>query len=62
MNMMPESEDVRKAIKWISDKKQYEPEDCGPIFDMIEKASKMFDLSPKDEEFLFRFFSSPEQS
>jgi hypothetical protein len=62
MNTVPESEDVRKAIKWISDKKQYEPEDCGPIFDMIEKASKRFDLSPKDEEFLLRFFSSPEQS
>jgi hypothetical protein len=29
---------------------------------MIEQAAKRFDLSPKDEEFLFRFFTSPEQT
>lgn len=62
MSMLPEGEDVRKAVKWISDKKQYEPEDCGPILEMIEKASKRFDLSPKDEEFLIRFFSSSEKT
>ena len=62
MSIMPEGENVRKAIKWISDKKQYEPEDCGPIMSMIEKAAKRFDLSPKDEQFLIRFFCSPEQT
>ena len=44
MSVLPEGEDVRKAVKWISDKKQYEPEDCGPIMSMIEKAAKRFDL------------------
>ena len=58
MSVMPEGENVRKAIKWISDKKQYEPEDCGPIMSMIEKAAKRFDLSPKDEQFLIRFFAA----
>ena len=62
MSIVPEGEDVRKAIKWISDKKQYEPEDCGPILEMIEKASKRFDLSPKDEEFLIRFFCKKDPS
>ena len=62
MSIVPEGEDVRKAIKWISNKKQYEPEDCGPILEMIEKASKRFDLSPKDEEFLIRFFSKKDST
>jgi hypothetical protein len=62
MGIMPEGENVRKAVKWISDKKQYESEDCGPIFDMIEEVAKRFDLSPKDEEFLIRFFCSPEKT
>lgn len=62
MGIAPQGENVRKAIKWISDKRQYEPDDCEPVFAMIEKAAKRFDLSPKDEEFLIRFFCSPEQT
>ena len=62
MSIAPEGENVRKAIKWISDKRQYEPEECGPLMSMIEQAAKRFDLSPKDAEFLIRFFSSPEQT
>ena len=62
MSITPEGANVRKAIKWISDKRQYEPEECGPIHSMIEKAAKRFDLSPRDQEFLMRFFSSPEHT
>ena len=62
MSIMPAGENVRKAIKWISDKRQYEPEECGPLMTMIEQAAKRFDLSPKDVEFLIRFLSSPEQT
>ena len=62
MSIEPEGENVRKAVKWIADKKQYEPENCDPILAMIEQAAKRFDLSPKDEEFLIRFFCSPEQT
>ena len=56
MSIVPEGESVRKAIKWISDKRQYEG--GGPLLSMIEQAAQRFDLSPKDEEFLFRFFTS----
>ena len=52
----PESENVRKAVQWISDKRQYE--EGGPLATLVEQASERFNLSPKDEEFLFRFFSS----
>ena len=51
----PEDENVRKAVQWISDKRQYEG--GGPLASLIEQASGRFNLSPKDEEFLFRFFS-----
>ena len=54
----PEGENVRKAVQWISDKRQYE--EGGPLATLIEKASERYNLSPKDEEFLFRFFSSKE--
>ena len=50
----PESENVRKAVQWISDKRQYE--EGGPLVTLVEQASERFNLSPKDEEFLFRFF------
>ena len=52
----PESENVRKAVQWISDKRQYE--EGGQLANLVEEASERFNLSPKDEEFLFRFFSS----
>jgi len=54
----PESENVRKAVQWISDKRQYE--EGGPLATLVEQASERFNLSPKDEEFLFRFFKGKE--
>jgi hypothetical protein len=54
----PESENVRKAVQWISDKRQYE--EGGPLATLVEEASERFNLSPKDEEFLFRFFKGKE--
>ena len=56
----PEGENVRKAVQWISDKRQYEG--GGPLATLIEEASGRFNLSPKDEEFLFRFFCKKEPS
>ena len=56
MSIMPEGEGLRKAIKWISDMRR--DEEGGNLATMIEKAAKRFDLSPKDEEFLIRFFTS----
>ncbi|MCG6918290.1 MAG: hypothetical protein LJE89_12190 [Deltaproteobacteria bacterium] len=54
----PEGENVRKAVQWISDKRQYEG--GSPLASLIEEASGRFNLSPKDEEFLFRFFKGKE--
>ncbi|MFP3871219.1 MAG: hypothetical protein ACLFVT_10130 [Syntrophobacteria bacterium] len=57
-----QKKNVKNAIQWISDKRQYEPETCGPLAKLIEEAAPKFDLSPKDQEFLFRFFSRSEKT
>jgi len=52
MSIEPEGEDLRKAVKWISEQRQ-----CGTtqkLVELVEEACKRFDLSPKDEEFLFK--------
>jgi hypothetical protein len=55
MSIQPEGEELRKATKWISDKLRYEANVS--LAEAIEKACVKFDLSPKDAEFLMRFFS-----
>jgi hypothetical protein len=55
MSILPEGEQLRKAIKWISDERQDNP--GAALFALIEKACLKFDLPPKDEEFLMRFFT-----
>ena len=54
--IMPESEHVQKAIKWIST--NLEEKDAEPIKTLTEKAILKFDLSPKDSEFLMNFFAN----
>jgi hypothetical protein len=54
-DISPMGTKVRKAVQWISDKRQYEG--GGPLATLIEEAAERFDLSPKDQEFLFRFFT-----
>ena len=53
-NIQPEGEDLRKAVKWISDERTYGDEK--PLFKLIEEASLKFDLSPLDTEYLINFF------
>ncbi len=52
--IMPEGEDIKKAVKWIS--AQLEENNTDPLAMMIEDAVFKFDLSPKDADFLTRFF------
>ncbi len=48
-----QGEDLRKAVKWISDERTYNPK--ASLQQLIESACIKFDLSPKDAEFLSRF-------
>ena len=51
---LPEGEDLKKAIKWISSCLEDTPDQ--PISKLVEKAVFTYDLSPKDADFLFNFF------
>lgn len=51
--IMPEGESLRKAVQWISEQRKQDPDI--DVLQLVEKASLTFDLSPKDQEFLFRF-------
>jgi hypothetical protein len=52
-SIMPEGEALRKAVKWISEKRKENP--GIDICRIVSEAGMRFDLSPKDEDFLFRF-------
>lgn len=52
--IMPEGEEIRSAIKWVS--MNLEENADQSINKLIEKAVFKFDLSPADNEFLMNFF------
>ncbi|HEX9078054.1 MAG TPA: hypothetical protein VF795_00620 [Desulfuromonadaceae bacterium] len=57
-DLLPEGEDLRRAVKWISAKLQ---EDPGlPVQPLVREAIFTFDLSPRDAEFLMAFYSKRE--
>ena len=62
MGILPEGEQLRRAVKWVSDERLSNP--GAGLFTLIEKACLKFDLPPKDEEFLIHFFTEtgPEKS
>lgn len=51
--IMPEGENLRRAIKWISANLVENPNQ--PVQALIEEVVFKFDLSPKDAEFLMTF-------
>lgn len=54
MSVQPKKEDLRKAVKWISEVKQHEKPEAKHQ-ELVEQAALKFDLSPSDTEFLYRF-------
>ncbi len=55
MSILPEGEELRKAVTWISEERQTDPE--ASLVKLIQSASMKFDLSPKDAEYLAQFYS-----
>ncbi|MCP4020554.1 MAG: hypothetical protein GY729_01820 [Desulfobacteraceae bacterium] len=51
--VQPEGEQLRKAVKWISEKRKENPDEN--LVKLVDEASFQFDLSPKDSQFLLRF-------
>ena len=58
MSILPEGDDLRKAVAWIDEMRHDAPEKS--ISELICEASLKFDLPPKDQEFLFRNFCNKE--
>jgi hypothetical protein len=59
MSMQPKGEDLRRAVKWVSEERQYNPGKESKT--LIEEACMKFNLSPKDEEFLLRHLLEKEK-
>jgi len=55
VSILPEGEQLRKAVRWISEERQTR-EDAN-LAKLINEACIKFDLSPADTDFLFRFFT-----
>jgi hypothetical protein len=54
-DVLPEGEDLRRAVKWVSTSIQEGAD--RPVSKLVDEAIFRFDLSPKDSEFLVSFFS-----
>ncbi|MDH3345099.1 MAG: hypothetical protein OEL58_07670 [Desulfobacteraceae bacterium] len=52
MSIQPTGEDLRKAVKWVSDERKYNP--GKELKAVLQEACVKFDLSPLDENFLCR--------
>jgi hypothetical protein len=53
MSIMPQGEDIRRAVKWISEMRRAEPR-TDPR-KLVEQACLKFNLSPVDAEYLGRW-------
>jgi len=54
-DMLPDGEDLRRAVKWISGNLQDNPDQR--VQPLVQEATFKFDLSPRDADFLIGFYS-----
>ena len=59
MSIQPKGEDLRRAVKWVSDERHSNPGRESKT--LIEEACMKFNLSPKDEDFLLRHLLEKEK-
>ena len=59
MSIQPQGEDLRRAVKWVSEERKYNPQK--DVSAIVQEACMKFDLSPKDEDFLLRRLLEDEQ-
>jgi len=58
MSIQPEGEDLRKAVKWVSE--ELKANAGASLQKLVQEASLRFNLSPADGEFLARFVKEGE--
>ena len=54
MSIQPQGENLRKAVKWISEGLRHEPDRT--VKSLIEEACLTFNLSPVDADYLTEFY------
>jgi hypothetical protein len=54
-DLLPDGEEIRRAVKWVSANLQENPDQ--PVQPLVQEAIFKFDLSPRDADFLIRFYS-----
>jgi len=59
MSIQPKGEDLRKAVKWVSEERKYNLEKEPKA--LIEEACMKFNLSPLDADFLLRHLVKEEK-
>ena len=59
MTIQPKGEDLRKAVKWVSEERKYNKEK--KLKALIEEACMKFDLSPMHADFLLRTLREQEK-
>lgn len=57
--IMPEGEKLRQAVKWIAAEKR--EDESRPLEKLIQQAAMRFNLSPKEEVALTRFYLQEHQ-
>lgn len=57
--MLPQGEKTRRAVRWISDILQENPQ--SRINELVMRAISRFDLNPKESEELSRFYRRAKQ-
>ncbi len=59
MSIQPEGEEIRRAVKWISDERKFNPE--MELVKVIQIACVKFNLSPNESDFLYRIIVEGEK-
>jgi len=57
--LLPEGEELRRAVKWLSDSLKENPGQSVPL--LVHETIFKFDLSPVDAEFLVRLYTLKEK-
>jgi hypothetical protein len=56
VDLLPQGESLRNAVRWISERRREDPK--LKLLQLVEEASRRFDLSPVETDFLMRELSS----
>ena len=56
---LPRGEKLRRAVRFVSDRLR--EENAAPLAALVNEATLRFDLTPKESEYLIRFYREAEQ-